>query len=238
MKRTVRFGSATITYNLRYERRQRLAIRVHPNLTVTAVSPQGHSVEAVDARVKRRAPWILRQLRSLSAMHPLPARKRYVSGASHRLYGRELRLKVRRGDAMVKLDRPYLRVSVPRPESERAVCREVERWYHAEAKSTLAPRLAELGRKVLGTHIGPPALRVRSTSRRWGSCSAAGTITLNPRLIEHPRGCIDYVLVHELCHLHHLDHGQRFEALLTRSVPDWRRWRARLNNEAQLPLQI
>lgn len=232
MKRTIQFGSVSIKYKLEYKRRKRLTISVHPDLSVHAISPLGHSAEVVDERMRRRAPWILHQRRRLSAMHPLPLPKRYASGASHYLYGRELCLKVRRGPVVVALDRPYLRVSVPRPESETAVAREVERWYRAEARLILARRVEELAPKVLGQGVHVPRLRIRDTSRRWGSCSTAGTLTLNPRLIEHPRGCIDYVLVHELCHMRHLDHGPRFEALLTRLMPDWKKWRVKLNNMA------
>lgn len=65
--------------------------------------------------------------------------------------------------------------------------------------------------------------------RRWGSCSQRGTVTLNPELVKAPLSCIDYVLVHELCHRIVPDHSPRFFRLLTAHVPDWERRRGQLN---------
>jgi hypothetical protein len=65
---------------------------------------------------------------------------------------------------------------------------------------------------------------------RWGSCSAAGTITLNLKLMEVAKPYIDYVIIHELCHLVEHNHSRRFYLLLDRVMPDWRERRERLNH--------
>lgn len=65
---------------------------------------------------------------------------------------------------------------------------------------------------------------------RWDSCSRAGEIWLNPRLIQAPRACIDYVIIHEFCHLQEHNHGKRYYALLDRALPEWRELRQKLNS--------
>lgn len=65
---------------------------------------------------------------------------------------------------------------------------------------------------------------------RWDSCSRAGEIRLNPRLIHAPRACIDYVIIHEFCHLQEHNHGKRYYALLDRALPEWRELRQKLNS--------
>ena len=65
---------------------------------------------------------------------------------------------------------------------------------------------------------------------RWGSCSKTGKVTLNLKLIQAPRALIDYVILHELCHLLELNHSPRFWALLTRVIPEWERLRDELNH--------
>jgi predicted metal-dependent hydrolase len=65
---------------------------------------------------------------------------------------------------------------------------------------------------------------------RWGSCTSEGRILLNPDLIIAPKQCIEYVIVHELCHLQEHNHGPAFYRLLNKLMPDWEQRRERLND--------
>jgi len=70
--------------------------------------------------------------------------------------------------------------------------------------------------------------------KQWGSCSPQGTILLNPYLIKAPRECIDYVVLHELCHLKEHNHSPRYYRLLSQLMPDWEPVKARLDRMAEL----
>jgi predicted metal-dependent hydrolase len=74
-----------------------------------------------------------------------------------------------------------------------------------------------------------PPMRLQAMKIQWGSCSPAGQLTLNPHLVKAPRECIDYVLLHELCHLKEHNHGQKFYRLLERHLPQWHVKKARLD---------
>jgi hypothetical protein len=80
--------------------------------------------------------------------------------------------------------------------------------------------------------LAAPAICVRSMRKRWGSLSRNGRMTLNSRLIEAPQKCIEYVVVHELCHLIHHDHSPQFLKLLSRVMPDWEKRKARLEQSS------
>lgn len=111
---------------------------------------------------------------------------------------------------------------------------------HAETKLN-AQELAE-AKKLLALQADPyfaywePRIGVQSRIRayremssRWGSCTLqTGRICLNTRLLARPEECLEYVIVHELCHLIEANHGPRFKALMDEHLPDWRKRRARL----------
>ena len=69
---------------------------------------------------------------------------------------------------------------------------------------------------------------IQETENRWGSCTAKGKIILNTELIKAPKPCIEYVITHEMCHLLHKNHTKAFYALLQKEMPDWERWKNRL----------
>ena len=94
----------------------------------------------------------------------------------------------------------------------------VEAWYRREAKRHLPTRLAPYAR-TLG--VEPNRISIRAQRTRWGSCSSRGTICLNWRLMLLPSDLCDYILVHELCHLRHLDHSEKFWALVESVFPDY-----------------
>ncbi len=106
---TIQYGETTIAYDLDYGARKTLSISVEPNLRVHVVAPFDTNPDAVAARVRKRAPWILRQQRELERYLPQTPPRRYVSGETHRYLGRQYRLKVSAGTPeRVKLTRGRL----------------------------------------------------------------------------------------------------------------------------------
>ena len=73
-------------------------------------------------------------------------------------------------------------------------------------------------------HVTTPRVQVRDMTRKWGSCSTAGTIPLATDLGNQDAGFQDFVIAHELLHLRVPNHGKLFKALMTAHVPDWRKY--------------
>ena len=211
-----------IPYTIRRsDRARRASVSVDPDRGVEVVLPR-RSPERQAARVVAElGPWIERRLaaqaRARDAVHGPPGTVPYL-GVPLALVPEPGRMRVhRRGDALL----------VPEDEPGPAL----ERWYRRAARDEIAPRAQEAAAAV-GARV--TALTIRGQRTRWGSCSPSGALSFNWRLLLAPEPVLDYVVVHEACHLKVADHSPRFWSLLERHCPDWRdhaRW-LRLNGSA------
>lgn len=233
--KTLRYGKKTVAYSVSRRERSTLAISVYPDCSVEVVAPMLATDEAIESRVRRRLKWITRQQSGFENFYPKPAPREYVSGESWLYQGRQYRLKVveQEGRPKVALRRPVLVVEVPDRQDRDAIQRALERWYRQRAEQRLRARYAICANDVMAYRINAPVMQLRRMDKRWGSHSRSGIILLNPELVKAPTECIDYVILHELCHVKHPGHDKAFYKLLQRVVPDWMRLKHRLEH---LPL--
>lgn len=223
------WGERTISYHLSLEPRRDLAITVHPNLRVTVRAPDSKPADKIEQHVQTKRAWIARQLRDFEQYHPLLEARRFVPGETHWYLGRQYRLRIANGPPAVRLSTGRIIVAVPDPEISSSVAATLQAWYNERARTVFGERLVEILRTVRRLGRTTPQLRVRAMKVRWGSCTPSGTITLNSELVRASKPCIDYVIVHELCHLIVPTHSARFFRLLDSCMPEWKRQRERLN---------
>lgn len=225
----VQFGSLSIDVLLTFNHRKNLKISVHPDLRVTVDAPSERSVEEVLARVRNRVPWILKQKRYYDRFQPIQPERQFVSGESHLYLGKHYRLKISKSDTQsVRLKGGYFHVSLERPETKDHVKSTLLKWYKEHAYKLFTSRLNALYEKFSSMDLPLPKLNIKEMSTRWGSCSKGGIITLNLHLIKAPLNSIDYVIMHELCHLLEHNHTDKFYKLLAKYMPDWEKWKDRL----------
>lgn len=232
-QREISLGGEVREYTLRRSSRRRtLAITIEPGGGLTVTAPETAGIDRIEAVMRKRRGWIAKRSREVAALVPPPPPREWVSGETHRYLGRQYRLKVIRGvSESIKLSGRYLRVTVARPASRGDVQRIVEAWYREHARTTFERRMSAVIRATprLRLQESPPLI-VRRLAKRWGSCTPEGRILMNVDAVKLPVGCIDYLLVHELCHLRVPHHGPAFWRLLDACMPDWERWRKRLDS--------
>ena len=113
----------------------------------------------------------------------------------------------------------------PLAQAENASSKDIAHW--RTCVSACVPALVEHWEAVLGVHA--KKIAYRNMKSRWGSCQpATGRICINIRLALYPPECLEYIVVHELCHLRERGHGPAFKALMDATLPDWRSRRAKL----------
>jgi hypothetical protein len=223
------FGRRRFPVKIVWNDRKRLSVTVHPDLRITVKAPAGYELEVIRKLLEMRASWIARQLDFFERFQPLPTERKFVSGETHYYLGRQYRLRIRPGEkARVRLIGRFFEMELPdtgNREKARALMLD---WYSAHAKDLLSRRLAQYVPTFERMGAVVPEVRYRRMKKRWGSCSGKGVIMLNTELVKAPTHCIDYVVVHELCHLLYPHHDRKFYHLLGRILPDWEKRKERL----------
>ena len=138
----------------------------------------------------------------------------------------------RQAQVTLGADKLHIVISVrAKSPDEQQVKRLLQQWYRQQAEAYLQERLDYWAQKMGLTYR---RVQVKSYRRRWGSCSAGGDISLNWRLIMVPIEQIDYVLIHELAHLRHFNHGREFWALVAVYCQEWQTLRKLLNQRSTI----
>lgn len=232
--RSVRYGDELISVDV-VERptRKTLGFEVHPDGRVLVLVPAGCGDAIIDEKLQLRANWISKQLAIFSGYERHTAPRHYLSGESHLYLGRQYRLCVLSNESAVKMEqvkltRGELLVLGPDNLSPEKVKGLLHQWYLLRAREIYDAVLAEVFSSFDRKGFQKPRISVRAMRGRWGSLSLGGQMTLNTRLVQAPRPCIEYVIVHELCHLAHRDHSPEFFSMLGQLMPDWQVRKRRL----------
>ncbi|WP_201578557.1 M48 family metallopeptidase [Psychrobacter okhotskensis] len=228
---------------------RKVIIKVHPDQRVVATAPNDATDEMIHDAMMQRARWIWQSLQDFAKQqdHVLP--KRYVSGETQFYLGRRYVLKVITStetadgiNSTVKLSRGKLNIELSQSDSEldaeeRAVLvkRLIDEWYRNKFRSISRERLEALIYKASWVK-NSPSIKLMTMKKQWGSCSIKGNLILNPHLIKAPKECIDYVILHELCHIAEHNHSENFWRLLTQVMPNWKEVKARLDGMAEFYL--
>ncbi|RJQ14459.1 MAG: M48 family peptidase [Nitrospiraceae bacterium] len=230
---SLKYGRDHIAFEVIYTKRKTMEIAVHPDAIVIVKAPTGTAVNKIAARLAKRARWIRKQLNYFQQFIPCTPPRQYAGGESHLYLGRQYRLKIRKAKKSdVKLKGAYFEISTPDHKSRETVKGLIDQWYKEHALRIFTQRLEICFEKAKGLKVPLPNIQLRKMSKRWGSCGTAGYILLNTELIKAPLYCIDYVIMHELCHLKDHTHSHKYYRLLAKFMPDWQRRKERLESAA------
>ena len=219
---------------------RKVIIKVHPDQRVVATAPHDVTSEAIQNAMLKRARWIWQSIKEFASEHDYVLPRQYVSGETQFYLGRRYVLKVlNRPDELttVKLLRGKLEVTLHNGDANRSqqVKALIDQWYLHHAKNVFHERLQAMLPKATWVK-GIPSFRIMTMKKQWGSCSTKGRLMLNPHLVKASKECIDYVILHELCHIAEHNHSDKFWRLLTRVMPNWKEVKAKLDGMAELYL--
>lgn len=210
---------------IRRPRRRTASISVKPDCSVQVMVPATLSDQKIDELVKRKSRWIRNKIAQFQEIQRNSKEKEYVSGESFTYLGRNYRLKVVTGDPEenpVKLMNGKFYVHIPdyvtKEERVELVKNQLSIWYQEHAVTRLREKVRRYAKQM---GVDPHSVGIKGYKSRWGSCHSDGRVYFNWRIIVAPHSIVDYVVVHELCHLVHHDHSKKFWKLLGTIIPDY-----------------
>lgn len=234
----IQYGYNTIKFDISFSERKTLEIAVLPDQSVFVKAPEGKRLEEVLQRVQKRARWIVKQQSYFASVNNSFPSKEYVSGETFRYLGRQYRLKIIALNShfdetipskeCVRMIGRYIRVYTKQKDNSSHVKRLLDRWYRAHAERKFEERIDLCSQVMQKYDVKRPSVEIRVMKNRWGSFTPSGKVLLNPRLIEWPTYCIDYVILHEMCHLKYPNHSKQFYQLLETVLPEWEEIKRRL----------
>lgn len=208
---------------------KRLRLTVYaPDGRVRVTAPLRMPEATIRAFVSARQAWIQKHQTRFAAQEQ-PVALTYASGEVHFYQGQPYELRVHEGVGRprVLLQEQQLQLYVPAGSTPSQRAKLLANWYRAQLKEQL-PALVAKWEPVVGAHAHAWAIKQMKT--RWGTCNiTARRIWLNLELMKHPLPCLEYVVVHELVHLHERLHNARFWGLVDQFMPDWREHKAALS---------
>lgn len=203
-------------------RRRSIGIIVDPRRGVIVAAPRWVGQAQIDQVLKDKQAWIEEKI-ALFASQPALKEKTFQDGETLAYLGKEYPL--RHEPELIKgvhLRLDKIAVSPGSRADLRSLKKIVRSWYYAEAGKVLAERIAVYAPKLA---VNPRKVAVKEHRRQWGSCTRKGSLNFNWKLIMAPIEIVDYVVVHELSHLRHLNHSREFWRTVEAIVPDYKQRR-------------
>lgn len=230
----INFGTERIDYTIkRGNRKKTLAVNVTLASQVIVLAPNDFSREKIKTIVKKKALWILEKQEHFKRLAMLFPEKEFVSGEQILLLGRKYRLKIKEENylSIPKLSGRRLFIYVRSnlaPEARKEIIKDaLIKWYFIKSTKIIKQRVNRYSKLL---NLFPKKVIIKDQKKRWASCSSDGILRFNWRIAIAPISIVDYVVVHELCHLKVKNHSSDFWKLVSIAMPDYKNRRNWLKN--------
>lgn len=230
MKLSYEYGNQKIEFTVEYRKRKTLSIQVEAPDIITVIAPLKTSEEKTLEVVKTKSKWIVQKLFEIREMEYRKRSRQYINGESFIYMGRNYSLQIVLDSNITlpeaKLNRGKLYVYT-NSKDEDVIKKAIENWYKDKAKEKIQERIDYYQPYF---DIKPSMVKIKEQQKRWGSCSSKKVLLFNWKCIMAPSPVIDYIVVHEMCHIVHMNHSKEFWALVKKVLPDYEDRKAWLKN--------
>lgn len=216
------YGTKTIEFEVEYRDRKTLEIGIEPPDNIKVKAPKIATEEYILRVVKSKAKWITRKLFEFKDMEYIRRKKEYVNGESFMYLGRNYALQIiMNKDIKEPITRLYqgkfyIETNTKNQDKLR---QSMERWYREKTLEKVIERIQYYKSYF---DLTPNVVRVKEQKKRWASCSSKRNLNFNWRCSMAPSNVLDYIVVHEMCHMVHFNHSKAFWNLVGKIIPDYK----------------
>jgi predicted metal-dependent hydrolase len=222
------FGAFVYRYQLIPQDRKTLSLTVTPDLDIILKCPPKTDNERIEKFLQKKWFWLEKQLSFFKKYQRKLYKKEYISGEGFFYLGRQYKLTIKKStEDRVSLTKGKLIVNTKKDNIDvRYNKKLINAWFLSRSEKIFQERFEEMLKKF--NYQDDLSFSIREMKRRWGSILKQKKVLLNSKLIHTSKECIDYVIVHELCHVKHKKHDKRFYDLLKKKYPKWEKVKEKL----------
>lgn len=226
----IKYGDMEINYSINRTSRKTIGIVVEPDGKVVIKAPLDLAQQKILDTVYNKRKWIAEKLKLTEEIKkPIPLKHELVSGEKILLKNRLIRLKIHpyankrsKLTYAFKTLHIYVDETLSQKEREKEIKRVLINWYKEKALSIITKRINKYLDLI---DFKPQEIKIRDQKIRWGSCTKERQLIFNWRIVMAPISAIDYVIIHELCHMKEPMHSVKFWAMLKSYYPHFRKWK-------------
>ena len=218
---TLQYGTTKLAFEVIYKNRKTMEISIEPPQQIIVIAPIGTPDEIVLQKVRAKANWLIGKLFTFRNMQSQKITREFVNGESFMYLGRNYSMQIILDETIskpeVKLYRGKFYVTAKTKE-EQPIKAAMETWYRQKAKEQIEERM-----KYYQPFFDkmPITIKIKDQKKRWGSCTSKNELLFNWRSVLAKAHALDYIIVHEMCHMYHKDHSKAFWDLLASVMPDY-----------------
>lgn len=222
MKLNFNYKERDIEFDVVFSKRRTMEIVIKPPDNVSVKAPIGVPERIIIAKVKDKAEWIIKKLDYYKEMNFIPREREFINGETFMYLGEEYTLKIERNlkitEPKVELKYDSLIVTTADGNKE-CIKNALEKWYKLKAFEIITSRVKHF---QLFFDFVPKEIRVKEQKRRWGSCTYDNKLLFNWRIVMANPDALDYVVVHEMSHMHHKNHSREYWKFVEAILPDYK----------------
>lgn len=222
MKMKFKHEAQIIEFTVEYRKRKTLEIRIEPPDNISVIAPKRASEKDILRVVETKANWIVKKLSELKEIEKLKKNKEYVNGESFMYLGRNYSLEIIIDDTVskpiTKLYQGKFYIATNTRDQDK-LKESMKIWYYDKSLEKTLERVEHFQSYF---SVKPNSIKVKEQKKRWGSCTSKRDILINWRISMAPADVLDYLVVHEMCHMVHMNHSSDFWNLVERIIPDYK----------------